>query len=216
MTNMDKMAEKIQNLLNKTTANGATEEEAKSALLMAQKLMAKYNIDLAATTGNKELKCSLEQTKVKANPRNNSLGWIIAKSFAVKNILIDGKHAFFGREADAKAAASALIFVHKVMEAGMRKVCRRYGLETTQEGACLIYNPYAQGFIAGLNEAMSAQTKALAIVVPEEVNKAYEERFPVTRNYRAKGMQRSYNPKLFNEGHEDGHSAMDKRSLSAG
>lgn len=76
MTNMDKMAEKIQNLLNKTTANGATEEEAKSALLMAQKLMAKYNIDLAATTGNKELKCSLEQTKVKANPRNNSLGWL--------------------------------------------------------------------------------------------------------------------------------------------
>jgi hypothetical protein len=129
MTDMNKIAEKIQHLLNKTVANGASEEEAKSALLMAQKLMAKYNIELEQQTGSKDFKCSLEETKVKPNPRNNSLGNIIANSFAVKGIIYGGKWAFFGREANAKAAAECLKFIHRTMEAGMRRICREHGLE---------------------------------------------------------------------------------------
>ena len=41
MTDLNKIAEKIQHLLDKTVANGASEAEAQNALLLAQKLMKK-------------------------------------------------------------------------------------------------------------------------------------------------------------------------------
>ena len=216
MTDMNSIANKIQNLLNKTVENGASEAEAKSALLMAQKMMAKYNIELEQMTGKKDFQCSLEETKVKPNPRNNQLGHIIANSFAVKGIIYGGKWAFFGREANAKAAAEALKFIHKTMEAGMRRICREHGLETTQKGAARWYNPYALGFISGLKEAMAAQTTALCIVVPEDVKEKFNQKFPVLGNYRSKGMQYSHDQDAYAQGKRDGRSAMDKRSLPQG
>lgn len=216
MTDMNAIANKIQHLLNKTVDNGATEAEAQAALLMAQKLMAKYNIELEQQTGSKDFKCSLEETKVKPNPRNNSLGNIIANSFAVKGIIYGGKWAFFGREANAKAAAEALKFIHRTMEAGMRRICREHGLETTQRGASLYYNAYALGFITGLKEAMAAQTKALCVVVPEDVNNKFNEKFPKLNQYRGKGMQYHHDQGAYAQGKHDGRSAMDRRSLQQG
>lgn len=216
MTDMNKIAEKIQNLLNKTVGNGASEAEAKSALLMAQKLMAKYNIELSQLSSDKELKYSLEHTIVKPNPRNNRLGNIIADSFAVKGILYNGRWCFFGREADAKAAASALTYVYRVLEAGIRNICREHGLKSSERGAAEYYNPYSLGFISGLSKAMAEQTKALCIVTPEDVKQKFGEKFPNTVKYRAKDMQYSdFNFDAYAKGHEDGKSAMDKRSLEA-
>ena len=216
MTDMNSIANKIQNLLNKTVENGASEAEAKSALLMAQKMMAKYNIELEQLTGSKDFQCSLEETKVKPNPRNNALGNIIANSFAVKGIIYGGKWAFFGREANAKAAASALAFVHKTLEAGIRRVCREHGLESSQRGAAQYYNAYSLGFINGLKEAMAAQTTALCVVVPEDVNNKFNERFPKLNTYRGKGMQYHHDRDAYAQGQRDGRSAMDRRSLQQG
>lgn len=216
MTDMNAIANKIQHLLNKTVENGASEAEAQSALLMAQKLMAKYNIELEQQTGSKDFKCSLEETKVKPNPRNNALGNIIANSFAVKGIIYGGKWAFFGREANAKAAAECLKFIHRTIEAGMRRICREHGLETTQKGEAYWYNPYALGFIKGLQEAMAAQTKALCVVVPEEVNNKFNEKFPKLNQYRGKGMQYHHDQNAYAQGQRDGRSAMDRRSLQQG
>jgi hypothetical protein len=216
MTDMNAIANKIQHLLNETVENGATEAEAQAALLMAQKLMAKYNIELEQQTGSKDFKCSLEETKVKPNPRNNSLGNIIANSFAVKGIIYDGKWAFFGREANAKAAAECLKFIHKTLEAGIRRVCADHGLKSSERGAAFYYNAYALGFINGLKEAMAAQTKALCVVVPEDVNNKFNEKFPKLNTYRGKGMQYHHDRDAYAQGQRDGRSAMDKRSLQQG
>ena len=216
MTDMNAIANKIQHLLNKTVENGATEAEAQAALLMAQKLMAKYNIELEQQTGSKDFKCSLEETKVKPNPRNNALGNIIANSFAVKGIIYDGKWAFFGREANAKAAAEALKFIHKTLEAGIRRVCADHGLKSSERGAAFYYNAYALGFIKGLQEAMAAQTKALCVVVPEDVNNKFNEKFPKLNQYRGKGMQYHHDQDAYAQGKHDGRSAMDRRSLQQG
>lgn len=216
MTDIDRIANKIQHLLNKTVENGATEAEAQQALLLAQKLMAKYNIELEQQTGSKDFKCSLEETKVKPNPRNNALGNIIANSFAVKGIIYGGKWAFFGREANAKAAAEALKFIHKTLEAGIRRVCAEHGLKSSERGAAFYYNAYALGFINGLKEAMAAQTKALCVVVPEDVNNKFNEKFPKLNQYRGKGMQYHHDRDAYAQGQRDGRSAMDRRSLQQG
>ena len=208
MTDMNAIANKIQHLLNKTVENGATEAEAQAALLMAQKLMAKYNIELEQQTGSKDFKRSLEETKIKPNPRN-----IIATSFAVKGIIYGGKWAFFGREANAKAAAECLKFIHKTLEAGIRRVCADHGLKSSERGAAFYYNAYALGFINGLKEAMAAQTKALCVVVPEDVNNKFNEKFPKLNQYRGKGMQYHHDQDAYAQGQRDGRSAMDRRSL---
>ena len=219
MTDMNKISEKIQHLLDKTVANGATEAEAQQAILAAQRLMAKYNVELEQLSGtDKPIKCSLEISKVKANPRNNQIQCIIANAFACKPLVsgIDRKLMFFGREDNAKAAASAMEYVHKVLEAGIRRTCRSYGLESSQRGASDIYNYYAKGFIQGLSDTVAAQTVALAIVVTEDVKEQYNKKFPNLKSYAGKGMQydATYSG-AYNKGREDGRSAMAKRSLEA-
>lgn len=218
MTDMNKIADKIQKLLN-LAGNNPNEEEAQAALLKAQKLMAQYNVDLESLgDGKKELKCSLELTKVKANPRDNQVYIIIANAFACKPIISCGRHLmFFGREDNAKAAKSCMEFIHKIMEQGIRRVCKEYGLKSSERGASDIYNGYAKGFIEGLRETVGAQTVALAVVVPEDVKEAFSKRFPSTKSYEGKGasLDPSYQD-AYHQGKQDGRSAMDRRSLGKG
>lgn len=218
MTDMNKIADKIQKLLN-LAGNNPNEEEAQAALLKAQKLMAQYNVDLESLgDGKKELKCSLELTKVKANPRDNQVQVIIANAFACKPIISCGRHLmFFGREDNAKAAKSCMEFIHKTMERGIRRICREYGLESSERGASAIYNGYAKGFIEGLRDTVGAQTVALAVVVPEDVKEAFAKKFPNVSKYKSKST--TWDPSYVNayhQGKQDGRSAMNKRSLQEG
>lgn len=214
MTDMNKIADKIQKLLN-LAGNNPNEEEAQAALLKAQKLMAQYNMDLESIGSKKELKCSLELTKVKANPRDNQVHIIIADAFACKPLISCGRHLmFFGREDNAKAAKSCMEFIHKTMEQGIRRVCKEYGLKSSERGASNIYNGYAKGFIEGLKETVGAQTVALAVVVPEDVKEAFSKKFPSLNSYKGKGA--SWDPSYkdaYHQGKQDGRSAMNKRSL---
>lgn len=216
MADMNKMIEKIQHLLDKTVANGATESEAQNALLMAQKLMAKYSISEGDLTPGEKINYAFEPCKVRVNPRSKWMCNIIAKSFAVKVLLHNDKICYFGREMNVAAAKSALEFAHRVMEKGMTRACRNHGLSgTADKGASLIYNAYAQGFISGLKEALDAQTVALAVVVPEDVNEAFIQKFPNLRAGR-KGSWKSGNyAEDYLAGKEDGRRVMDKRSLNA-
>lgn len=216
MTDLNKIAEKIQHLLDKTVANGASESEAQQALMMAQKLMAKYNINQESLGGEEKISYSLEPCKVRVNPRSKWMCMVIANSFAVKAIISGGKICYFGRSMNVTAAKSALEFAHKVMEHGMTKACRNHGLSGTEDkGASLIYNAYAQGFINGLKEALDAQTVALAIVVPEDVVTEFGKRFPNLRKGKASNWKRGNYQEEYMAGHRDGSQVMNKRSLEA-
>lgn len=216
MTDLNKIADKIQHLLDKTVANGATESEAQTALLLAQKLMAKYNIEANALNKGEKIEYSLEPCKVRVNPRSKWMCMIIAQSFAVRAIISGNRICFFGHKVNATAAKSALEFAHKVMEHGMTQACRNHGLEPSQSGSSLIYNAYASGFINGLKEALDAQTVALAVVVPEDVNKEFDERFAGARAGRKIRMKVGYGQQeAYENGHRDGSEVMNKRSLEA-
>ena len=215
MTDLNKIAEKIQHLLDKTIANGASEAEAQNALLLAQKLMKKYNINQESLSGEEKISYSLEACKVKVNPRSKWMCMIIADSFAVKAILSGGKICYFGRSMNVTAAKSALEFAHKVMERGMTKACRNHGLEPSQSGASMIYNAYAQGFIHGLKEALDAQTVALTIVVPEDVKIEFAKRFPNLGKAHSSGWKAGNYSEEYNNGKRDGSQVMAKRSLEA-
>lgn len=215
MCDIDKITDKIQKLLA-LAGNNPNENEAKLALLKAQKLIAKYNIDMnTAAKSGEEIKYSLEVSKVKSNPRSIRLCSIIADSFACKCVIHYKKIAFFGREDNAKASKESMEFIHRVLESGMRRVCREHGLSgTAQKGAAAIYNPYALGFISGLKEAMDAQTVALAIVVPEDVKAAFNDKFSNCKPYAARRLSLDAQERdVYIQGRTDGKSAMAKREL---
>lgn len=216
MTDLNKIADKIQHLLDKTVANGATEEEARTALLLAQKLMAKYNIEANELNGDEKVEYVLEPCKVKVNPRSKWMCMIMASSFAVRAIISGNRICYFGYKANVAAAKSALEFAHKVMERGMTRACREQGLEPSQAGASLIYNAYAKGFLTALGEAMDAQTVALVVVVPEDVNQAFEEKFAHAKKGRKTSMKMGYDQwDAYQSGRKDGKTVMNNRSLKA-
>lgn len=216
MTDLNKIADKIQHLLDKTVANGATEGEAETALLLAQKLMKKYNIAEGELNKGEKVEYSLEPCKVRVNPRSKWMCMIIAQSFAVRAIISGNKICYFGHKTNVMAAKSALEFANRVMERGLTKACRDQGIEPSQSGASLIYNAYSTGFIHGLKEALDAQTVALAVVVPEDVNKAFDERFANARAGRKTRMTMGYGQQeAYENGHRDGSEVMNKRSLEA-
>lgn len=215
MTDMNKIADKIQKLLN-LAGNNPNEEEAQAALLKAQALMAQYNVDMESLGQEEKIKYSLEITKVKANPRDNQLQVIIANAFACKAIIsANRKIMFFGREDNSKSAKECMEFIHRTMERGINRACKAQGLASSAvAGASEIYNGYAKGFIEGLKESIDAQTVALAIVVPEDVKTEFSKKFPNLGKYHSKGS--SWNPKFqdaYRQGKTDGRSAMGKRSL---
>lgn len=217
MTDMNKIADKIQKLLN-LAGNNPNEEEAQAALLKAQALMAQYNVDMESLGQEEKIRYSLEISKVKVTPRDNQLQRIIADAFACKPLIsYSRKLVFFGREDNAKAAKSCMEFIHRIMEQGINRVCKAEGLASSAvKGASSIYNGYAKGFIEGLKETLAEQTVALSIVVPEDVKMEYSKRFSHTGYYKSKGT--SYDPtyqNAYNQGKTDGRSAMGKRSLHA-
>lgn len=211
---MDSVMNKIQKLLN-LAGNNPNEEEAKAALLKAQELMARYNVTMEGLHEEASIKHTLSETNIKPHKLVNGLANVIASSFACKVIIIVNKICFFGRVDNANAASSAFTFAFSVMTKGARNACRAYGIKPGTKGASYPYNSYCMGFISGVKADMDAQTVALAVVVPEDVNTAFDARFAMRSRYKSSGLKAGINDRVYAEGYKDGSNMMDRRSLNA-
>lgn len=209
---LNKIQDKIQKLLN-LAGNNPSEEEAKAALLKAQKLMAKYNLTNVGAEGE-EIEYGLEGCDVRAHARYNALAVVIANSFAVRTIIIGRKIHFFGRKENAAAAMEAFKFAIHVMRVKARHLAISKGMEPKTEGWAAFFTNYASGFVAGIKADMDAQCKALAIVVPEDVDKEFKNRFTNTKTYKNRAAKDA-DLDVWSTGYSDGKSTMAKRSLNA-
>lgn len=211
---MNDITSKIQKLLS-LAGNNPSEEEAKAALLKAQELMAKYNIEQAELQPEgQKYTYDLVETRVKDRGIHSSLGVVIATSFSCRIIRSAGYIYVFGRSDNAKSAAEALKFAFKAMRRGAHKSIRGEGLDPEGPGVAPIYNSYCKGFIAGIKSAMDAQCVALAIIVPQDVTDEMNTRFNL-RQGRRSTMSVSRNEKHFFNGFADGKTAMNGRALEA-
>lgn len=214
-TKMNQIADKIQKLLS-LAGNNPSAEEAQAALLKAQELMAKYNIEVSASDGAGGYTYDMIETNVKSHKFNDILISTIAASFAVRAIILYIKKlAVFGRSDNAKAAASAFEFAYKTMVRGGNKATREAGVQPGHKGAAHYYNSYVIGFINGLKSALDAQTVALAVVVPDDVNAEFNNRFTMGKEKRYGKTAAAYNRSIYNSGFSDGSKVMDKRSIQA-
>lgn len=215
MTDMNKIVEKIQKLLA-LAGNNPSQEEAETAALMAQKLIAKYNVDMAEASGQPEIQYKLlKATHPSNNGYRSPLAVIIANNFRCKAILLGPEVHFFGREGDVDACCEVFNYMYRISRkkgAALERQAREEGRSTHG-----VANAYWDGFMAGLQKSLDKQCKALMIVTPQDVKDKFQERFPSTRAAKGFGQRRmGYDLDAYNEGFRDGGSAMDRRSITAG
>lgn len=214
MTDMNKMLDKVQKLLA-LAGNNPSEEEAKAAAMKAQKLIAQYNLDLSSLSSEEKIEYKLLKAE---HPNNNGyrgrLAGIIAPNFRCKAIYIGTQVHFFGREGDVDTCVNVFNYLYKTMRTNgcrQERIARKEG-----RSAHGVANCYWLGFMNGLRDELGAQSKALAIIVPEDVKDKFAEKFPKAGVNNHMGVRHTgYDKDAYESGYTDGRSSMKRRELGA-
>ena len=212
MTAKDQMIEKVKKLLALgDTSKNSSDEEAKSAILMAQKLMAKYDISVEEVEEPEEQEYSHEECEHKWDYAYRiPLAHILAENFRCMLYVRDKRIVFMGHPADAKICKATFEFAYSfIMRRGSSIYNKRYSMGLTTKG---VFNSYATGFLSGLREAFDVQCRALAIVTPPDVVEKFNE---MSKGWSTKNSKRieAVDAESWREGKKDGKSFMDKNKL---
>ena len=187
------LLERIKKLLSITEENGASEREAISAALMAQRLMAKLNIsetDLIDPVEEPAKDPITGSAAIKRHEWQLALARTIAKNFRCLHYLsshIDPQRdkrvsdvVFYGHSQDAEAATLVYerlcVVARRLGNAYARK--RRKELEAQSTGRVSqssIFNTWISAFIEGVSSELERQSQELMIVVPRDVKHSYRE-----------------------------------------
>lgn len=216
MADVEKIMEKIRALLEKTVENGASEAEAIEAAKVAQRLMAKYKID-EVTTEEPE---TIDSTEMDFSKRwQIELANVLAKNLCCRCIQTHPgnrktRFVIMGKEQDRevwrKMFESFFILIYRGAKAEQAKAKELYGHCRDVELA------YARGFIKAINEEMGQQCRALALVIPDEVNEATRERFPKLGRYSIKHISGTGATCTAGaNGYSDGKTAAGQKRISA-
>ena len=191
-----------------------SEEEAQAAMLMAQKLMAKYDISAEEVEDNvEEEQYSHEVCEHKWDAAFRfPLAGVLAKNFRCMVYSRDKRIVFMGHPSDAKICKATFEFAYQfIMKRGNAVYNKRYSMGYPTKG---VFNSYAHGFIVGLQEAFEVQCQALAIVTPKDVIEEFEN---ISRGWQSKKRknigQDATDAQVWHQGRKDGKTFMDKEKL---
>lgn len=216
------MDEKIIERIRKCLAlslNNPSIEEAESAALTAQKLMAKHNVtlvDLESGAPEEEEKIEIVREEVGTGKTwKYRLGTIVAQNFRCKTFSY-GKEsiAFYGYSTDAEAAKEVFCFLFQ-MGHKLAKTTARKRIHAT--GTCVgVYNSYVIGFMDGVKSKLDAQCKALLIVMAPAVSEGYAEFIKGAKPGSHHQLVNKLDYRAYEQGLQSGKSAMGTREISAG
>lgn len=206
-------------------------EEATSAVLMAQRLIAKYGIaddELRDGDGGEPDICGIEtEPLVTAKSWRWHLAHLIADNFRCKvyessdwatskrtgRSVVRKRFTFYGYEQDAQAVSLAFTYLYRTGNRLAGAVVR--GLRKDGHGVNGAYNSYITGFLTGLRYELERQSMELMIVMPLAVREKYEAEVAtglksspgreLSCDYRRKG--------LIERGVHDGRDAIRSRRL---
>lgn len=215
--------EKIRKCL--ALAAGTVPTEAESALLQAQKLMAKYHISMAEITDMEG--DSKEEKVVRKEVANINLArpWVrelastIARNFRCTNYLSGHgstwRCVMMGYETDASVAVEVFSSCQKYVERqGENRAQRMNDKGMSSAG---VKASFCVGFVEGLKKAYEAQVRkheelSLMVVVPKEATD-----YIATLETRSLGFrQRARRDEHFDAGYQTGYDYGNQRSLEDG
>jgi len=202
---MEKIIEKVKKILELSKNNPST-EEAKSAVLKAQKMMAEYHISMPEIEAVEDVEnISEKQVNVgNGNKWKYLLAGIIAKNFRCRHFYY-GKSTvvFYGYEEDAAIAAMTFEFLFK----NGNKAANNYYQNRRNEALRNNYyfrgngikNAFLVGYLQGIKESLEKQCTALMLVVPQQVEEKYKD--------MSSGFKKMQNNGLTVRGNDEGIKA---------
>lgn len=173
--NNDNIFIKIKKLLEITTDKGATEYEAKTAALMVQKLLAKFNLSIDVVNSFNDEKEIIEDIVDgdKGYLWAKQLAAVVAPNYFCKSFLVCNKIVFYGYKEHISVAKEIFKFLFNTGDKLALELCREY---TKKQGHSRdVYNSFVFGYVQGIKEALNEQCVALAIVVPTKVVEEYNK-----------------------------------------
>lgn len=206
---------KIKKLLA-LAANNPSEEEAKSAALKSQELLAQHHIDMKQVD-NLDLDKVEEITgsivDVPAKKWKYRLAIIIAKNFrCAVHTCGPSQIVFFGHKTDTEVASETFKYLFRLGDKlANREVKFAKAARKPHDG---MYNDYVYGFCNGLEDALAEQCTALMLVVPEDVTTAHKREMLgcSTRNVHYRNNAHS---EAYLNGRQEGYRAMGTRRVTA-
>ncbi|SHO50139.1 DUF2786 domain-containing protein [Anaerocolumna xylanovorans] len=227
----EKIIDKIEKLIKLSASDN--ENEAKAAMMKAQELMAKYEIDRERLSDGKEERpvVSFSSPQFRDDWVKDVAG-VIAHNFRCRLIISIGRYKgaggvfklrFFGFEEDAEICINIFNYAVKVVRKRFGTLRAIYADAGREFGRNEKMN-YTEGFCAGLHlnfEEQKAQSQqfALALVTPPEVN-AFVEQIPGLEEAKEREYERKReHDVLRRSGYIDGktfQNAGDKERLENG
>lgn len=206
--------EQLMNKVNKLLAlagNNPSQEEANAAYTKAQKLIAEYNLNMDEFSQDKEEIVMMPATHSNNEGYRTHLSVIIGKNFRCRVMMVGNRVNFIGYKTDVEVCVQVFNHAYKVSHnAGLRleRQYRKAGRSTRG-----VANSYWRGFMAGIQEVLDQQCRALMIVVPEEVNQEVNRRSG--GQYKGGMRNTGFNSGAYISGQQDGRNHMNGHYLES-
>lgn len=211
----EKMIEKVKKILA-LAENNPSQEEALSAALQAQRLMAKYNIheDDVELDEIKENEIDSVFSEQKHDSSFHSwrkqLATVVAKNFRCKCYLRRGDVVFRGFKADAEIALEVYLTLYAI---GDKLGSQKYKEELARTGSGKgVYTSFTLGFVLGVEEALNQQCTALLVITPKAVEEEWEQ-FSAGFGKSKATSTRVNNYDAFSSGKTEGKAAVTSRGI---
>ena len=220
MFNSDSIEEKIEKLLRLSLSNNPN--EARAALLKAQELMLKYNVDHTSFKEKREVKTvsfdlSDPEINLKMEDYYQLLAMVIAKNFRAKTFVNSSKIFFIAINQDAKAIINLFSFIMFETELCFDTYIKfREQSEIPLGDINFIKKEWFYGFISGLDMAFEKQKIekdfSLLLITPKEVEEKFNE-----LNLKDQAQNKEENKfdiEAWLDGIKNGDKILDKRTLT--
>lgn len=219
-TEREAILDRIRALFARTIENGCTEAEAIAAALAAQRLVARYGITDSELSERRADEAIIEaETAFVCTAWSAHLASTIATAFRCRvTVTRSGlgrkgkRYSFFGYETDAAAARLTFERLHEVGNRLATEEVRRWRRKYPGYSLKGVKSSYCTGFVVGVADELERQAKALMVVVPEEVDVAYEAATKGSGTYYAAKGHITYHS-AFDRGRNDGREASRARSI---
>lgn len=215
---MNKILDKIHALLQKTENNGASQAEAIEAAKLAQRLMAKYHVEIsdyeeqAELIGESEIPVSRfwMRSLATAIAANTCCETLIKKRGRKVSVV------FFGRDTDRKTAISMFNMFRELIRKGAREM--KYISFLKFGSASNVEIVYATKYVSAVEDELGTQCRALALVPSDEVMQEFNQRYPNLKDSRnSQQFSKEYNVTALQlaaiKGYADGRDAAKRRAI---
>lgn len=224
---IDKIIDRVKKLLE--LAKSPEPEEAKAALLKAQELMMKYNINLTDAELNERntdsvvTKSYIFHKKLKRQQHHLNIASLLAHNFRTKTYYSNLGIYFVGFEEDATTCVLLMDFLVQFIENAfpifLKEDKKKNPLKYYGEGQSyskFIKRSWISGFVSGLAQAFEDRlidkSYEIMVITPTAVEEAYNELTLRTVSHKPRYEQKDRS--AYTQGFEKGKSCMDAREIT--